>query len=50
MLVPLPLEIWGRQRAVDVGLETGSWGIWAWDVARTVALVALTACGSICMP
>lgn len=43
MLAALPFDVWAHQRAIDVGLATGSWGVWAWDVARTVALMALIA-------
>ena len=44
-LAVLPLQAWGQQRAIDVGLATGSWGTWLWDAARTVALTAAIAAG-----
>lgn len=42
-LAVLPLQGWAQQRAIDVGLATGSWGIWLWDGARTIALTAAIA-------
>ena len=39
----LPFSAWSHRRAVDVGLATGSWGIWAWDAARGLLLVAVLA-------
>jgi STE24 endopeptidase len=40
---PLPLSAVSRQRAVDVGLVTDTWGGWAQDVAKGWAIGALLA-------
>lgn len=40
-LAALPLHAIARQRAIDVGLTTGSWGAWAGDTARSLAIAAL---------
>jgi STE24 endopeptidase len=37
-LATLPLGAIGRQRAIDVGLATQSWGGWAVDVAKSSAI------------
>jgi STE24 endopeptidase len=39
-VVALPLSAWMRSRAIDVGLVTRSWGGWAWDSARSIAIGA----------
>ncbi len=39
-VVALPLGAWMRSRAIDVGLVTRSWGGWAWDSARSIAIGA----------
>ena len=44
-LAPLPLSAIARQRAVDVGLATQSWGGWAFDVARATAIGAALVAG-----
>ena len=44
-LAPLPLNAIARQRAVDVGLATQSWGGWAFDVARATAIGAALVAG-----
>jgi STE24 endopeptidase len=41
--VTLPLGVISRQRAVDVGLITQSWGGWAGDVAKSAAIGAVLA-------
>jgi STE24 endopeptidase len=38
---PLPLSAIARQRAVDVGLVTQSWGGWAGDVAKSLGIAAV---------
>jgi STE24 endopeptidase len=42
-LAPLPVQAVMRQRAVDVGLVTQSWGGWAGDVAKSAGIGALLA-------
>jgi STE24 endopeptidase len=42
-VVTLPLSAVSRQRAIDVGLVTQSWGGWAGDVAKSVAISAVLA-------
>jgi STE24 endopeptidase len=42
-LAPLPVQAVMRQRAVDVGLVTQSWGGWAGDVAKSAAIGAVLA-------
>jgi STE24 endopeptidase len=42
-LGPLPVRAVMRERAVDVGLVTQSWGGWAGDVAKSAAIGALLA-------
>lgn len=39
-LATLPLDAVARSRSIDVGLVTGSWPGWAWDVARSTAISA----------
>lgn len=41
VLATLPLDAVMRQRSIDVGLTTRSWGGWAWDLARSGAIGAL---------
>lgn len=44
----LPLAAIGRQRALDVGLATQSWGGWAVDVAKSTAIgAALAGAGGV---
>jgi STE24 endopeptidase len=40
-LAPLPLGAIARQRAVDVGLDTQSWGGWAGDLGKSTAIGAV---------
>jgi STE24 endopeptidase len=40
-LAALPLSAWSRQRAVDVGLVTQSWGGWVFDLVRSWGIGAL---------
>jgi STE24 endopeptidase len=40
-VAPLPLSAIARQRAVDVGLVTQSWGGWAADVAKSLGITAV---------
>jgi STE24 endopeptidase len=40
-VAPLPLSAIARQRAVDVGLVTQSWGGWAGDVAKSLGIAAV---------
>jgi STE24 endopeptidase len=40
-VVALPLQAIARQRAVDVGLVTQTWGGWAGDVAKSLGLDAV---------
>jgi STE24 endopeptidase len=42
-LAALPVSAVARQRAVDVGLITQSWGGWVWDVARSWTIGAAIA-------
>jgi STE24 endopeptidase len=42
-LAPLPLRAIARQRALDVGLATQSWGSWGVDVVKGTAITALLA-------
>jgi STE24 endopeptidase len=42
-VVALPLEAVARQRAVDVGLVTQSWGGWAVDVLKSLGIGAVLA-------
>ena len=42
-LVTLPVGAAMRARAIDVGLVTRSWGGWAWDTSRSVAIGAVFA-------
>lgn len=45
--VPLPLAAVARQRSVDVGLTTQSWGGWAVDLVKSTAIgAALSAAGA----
>ena len=44
-IAPLPVQAIMRQRAVDVGLITQSWGGWAGDVAKSAGIGALLAGG-----
>ena len=37
-LVALPLDAIARQRAVDVGLVTQSWGGWAVDLLKSLGI------------
>ena len=46
-LAPLPLRAIARQRSLDVGLATQSWGDWAWDVAKGLGIgVVFAAAGA----
>ena len=40
-IAPLPLAAIARRRAIDVGLVTQSWGGWANDVAKSLAIGAV---------
>ena len=42
-VAPLPVQAVMRQRAIDVGLVTQSWGDWAGDVAKSSAIGAVLA-------
>jgi STE24 endopeptidase len=40
-LAPLPLKALGRQRAIDVGLDTQEWPGWVSDLVKSTAIAAL---------
>jgi len=43
VVAPLPLAAIARQRSIDVGLTTQSWGGWAGDLVRSTAIGAVFA-------
>jgi len=43
VIATLPIDAVMRQRSLDVGLATRSWGGWAWDVARAATIGAVFA-------
>jgi STE24 endopeptidase len=45
-VAPLPIDAVARQRAIDVGLVTQSWGGWAVDLAKSTAISAAFAAGA----
>jgi STE24 endopeptidase len=43
VVVELPIRAWMRARSLDVGLATQAWPDWAFDVAKSAAIGAVTA-------